>query len=61
MVNYTRLSSLTKPLIVCATTGFLWNKFSNEQINENDRLNVTISQADLLCQAYKEKTGIPGL
>jgi len=61
MVVFTRLSTLSKPLIICATAGFLWNKFYTEQINENEKLGAIISQADLLCQAYKEKTGIPGL
>jgi hypothetical protein len=60
MVVFTRLKFLGKPLILCATTGFLWANLKNENDLQKDKLKSTIHQADLLCQAFKEKQGIPG-
>jgi hypothetical protein len=58
MVVFTRFYFLGKPLILCATTGFLWAKFHND--NDKEQLKTVINQADLICQAFKEKQGIPG-
>lgn len=60
MVVFTRLS---KPFLICATTAFLWKKYNNnnDDDNQDDKLNLTIKQANLLCQAFKEKQGIPGV
>jgi hypothetical protein len=61
MVVFTRFYFLGKPLIFCATTGFLWAKLNNDNDIEKEKLKSTINQADLLCQAFKEKQGIPGI
>jgi hypothetical protein len=61
MVVFTRFYFLRKPLIICATTGFLWANLKNENDLQKDKFKSTIHQADLLCQAFKEKYGIPGI
>jgi hypothetical protein len=59
MVVFTRFYFLGKPLILCTATGFLWTKLNQD--TDKEKLNSTISQADLICQAFKEKQGIPGI
>lgn len=61
MVVFTRFYYLGKPLIVCVATGFLWTKLNNDNEIYQEKLKSTIAQADLLCQAFKEKQGIPGM
>jgi hypothetical protein len=61
MVVFTRFYFLGKPLILCATTGLLWAKLNHDNDIHKDKLKSTISQADLMCQAFKEKQGIPGI
>lgn len=60
MVVFTRLKYLGKPVILCATTGFLWAKLNNDHDVEQETFKSTIRQADLCCQAFKERNGIPG-
>ena len=60
MVVFTRLKYLGKPFILCATTGFLWAKLNNDPDMEQEKLKSIMRQADLCCQAFKEKNGIPG-
>jgi hypothetical protein len=60
MVVFTRFYFWGKPLILCATTGFLWANLKNNNDLEKDKIKSTINQADLICQAFKEKQGIPG-
>ena len=57
MVFFGRFNFFGKPLILCATTTLLWTKLNND--NE-EKLKSAIAQADLICQAFKEKQGIPG-
>jgi len=61
MVVFTRFYFLGKPLILCAATGFLWTKLNSDNNIQQEKLKATINQADLICQAYKEKQGIPGI
>ncbi|CAF1149336.1 unnamed protein product [Adineta steineri] len=58
---FTRYYYFGKPLIICATTGFLWTTFNKDNDVYKERINSTITQADLICQAFKEKQGIPGV
>jgi hypothetical protein len=60
MVVFTRLKYLGKSFILCATTGFLWTNLNNDHDVEQEKVKSTIRQADLCCQAFKEKNGIPG-
>ncbi|CAF0878421.1 unnamed protein product [Adineta ricciae] len=52
---------LSKPILICATTGLLWARFNQESDAYKEELKKTIDNVDLLCQAYKEKQGIPGV
>jgi len=61
MVVFTRFYFLGKPLILCAATGLLWAKLNNDNDTQKEKLKSIINQADLICQAYKEKQGIPGV
>ncbi|CAF0896331.1 unnamed protein product [Rotaria sordida] len=61
MVAFTRLYSLRKPFILCVTTGFLWTKLNNDSDIDQEKLKLTVNQADLICQGFKEKQGIPGV
>jgi len=61
MVVFTRFYFLGKPLILCATTGFFWTKLNNDNDIQKEKLKSIINQADLICQAFKEKQGIPGI
>jgi hypothetical protein len=58
MVVFTRFYFLGKPLILCATTGFFWSKLNDDRDIPKQQLNST---AELICQAFKEKQGIPGI
>jgi hypothetical protein len=60
MVVFTRFYFLGKPLIFCAATGLLWTKLNNDNDVQKEKLKSTINQVDLICQAFKEKNGIPG-
>ncbi|CAF3353588.1 unnamed protein product [Rotaria sp. Silwood1] len=57
---FTRLYFLRKPLIFCAATGLLWTKLNNNNDIDKEKLQLIINQADLICQEFKEKQGIPG-
>ncbi|CAF3928002.1 unnamed protein product, partial [Rotaria sp. Silwood1] len=56
---FTRLYFLRKPLIFCAATGLLWTKLNNNNDIDKEKLQLIINQADLICQEFKEKQGIP--
>ncbi|UJR26191.1 hypothetical protein I4U23_007534 [Adineta vaga] len=58
---FTRYSFLSKPFLICTTTGLLWAKLNHENDNSNEKLKTIIHEVDLLCQAFKEKQGIPGV
>lgn len=60
MVVFTRFYAFRKPLILCATTGFLLKRLTDEDDIDKDNIKSTIAQADLICQGFKEKQGIPG-
>ena len=61
MVCFSRFSRFGKPFCICAASAFLWSKLLDEQQNSREQLQATIRQAELLCQAFKEKHGIPGI
>ena len=44
--------------MVCAGTGFLWTKWTRDR---DEHVNFAMHQADLRCQAFKEKQSIPGV
>ncbi|CAF4168542.1 unnamed protein product, partial [Rotaria magnacalcarata] len=59
MSVFNRFYFLGKPLALCATTGFLWTQLNNDNDIDKEKLKLTINQADLICQGFKEKQGIP--
>ena len=61
MVGFNRFSRFGKPFFLCAASAFLGSKLLDEQQNSREHLQTTIRQAELLCQAFKEKHGIPGM
>jgi hypothetical protein len=61
MVGFNRFSRFRKPFLLCAASTLLWSKLLDEQQNSREQLQATIRQAELLCQAFKEKHGIPGM
>ncbi|CAF3950517.1 unnamed protein product [Rotaria magnacalcarata] len=58
---FNRFYFLGKPLALCATTGFLWTQLNKDNDIDKEKLKLTINQADLICQGFKEKQGIPGV
>ena len=60
MVVFKHFSTWSKPLVICAATGFLWSTFVKDKNASKDPYDSLIRQAELFCQAYKEKQGIPG-
>jgi hypothetical protein len=61
MVVFVRLSRWSRPLIFSAATGLIWTTYTREQENSSTELQSTIRHAELLCQAFKEQQGIPGI
>ncbi|CAF4376475.1 unnamed protein product [Rotaria socialis] len=58
---FNRFYFLGKPLALCGTAGFLWAQLNNDNDIDKEKLKLTINQADLICQGFKEKQGIPGV